>query len=190
MSDKSIDLAARAASGDHRAVESLLERHVEGLVPYLARRAGRLLLARETPEDLAQSICREVLEHGPQYRFEDDDAFRRWLYATALRKIKDRYRYHRSGKRDAMRDADATVGGVAEQDTPSRVAADREGLDRILRAIDDLPARDRELVLMSRVEKLSHADMAERLEITESHSRTLLARAMVKVTRRVADLED
>lgn len=190
MSDSSVDLAKRAASGDTGAVDLLLERHVAGLVPYLARRAGRLLLARETPEDLAQSICREVLEHGPGYQFEDDEAFKRWLYATAMRKIKDRYRYHRSGKRDALREADATAGGVATPDTPSKAAAERESIELILRAIDDLPARDRELVLLARIEKLSHAEIAERLGITETHSRTLLARAMVQVSRRVADLED
>lgn len=184
MNDSQDEFAARAARGDAASVARLLELHAAGLVPYLARRAGRLLLDRESPEDLAQSTCREVLEHGPRLDFQDDPAFRRWLYATALRKIRDRYRFHRRAKRDVR----AEVGGVSDAvtlGTPSHDAAGREDVDRVLSAVGDLSARDREILRLARFERLTHAEIAQRLGVSESHSRTLLARAVVRLTRRL-----
>lgn len=191
MSDSrpSVDLASRAARGDTRAVATLLTRHAGGLVPYLERRAGRLLLDREAPEDLAQSICREVLERGTGYAFGDETAFRRWLYATALRKIRDRYRFHRRGKRD-VRQEDGNAATVAEAFTPSRDAAGREEVDRVLVALEALPPRDREIVRLARIERLPHDEIARRLGVTESHSRTLLARAVLRLTRMLGARRD
>ncbi len=174
------------APRDEEDLADLLTAHAGALVPYLARRAGPLLLGRESPEDLAQSICREVLERGDARSFDDEDAFRRWLYATALRKVRDRYRYHRCAKRGDGREPGAATEPVAPSSTPSRDAAGREEVDRVLGALAELPSRDREVLRLARIERLPHSEIARRLGVSESHSRTLLARAVVRLTRRLA----
>ena len=76
-------------SGDRRAVQQLLERHLPSLRAYVRLRAGAVIPRHESGSDLVQSVCRDVLENLDRFRYPGEAAFRAWLYATALRKIAD-----------------------------------------------------------------------------------------------------
>src|SRR5262245_47991142 len=127
-----------AQSGDARAIDRLLERHLPGLIGYVRARAGPRVLAREASVDLAQSACREVLQDLSRFDYRDEAGFRHWLFLSAERKILERVRHHARDKRDGGREqvplSDVEVdmlsrsfGGIC---TPSRHAAAREELER------------------------------------------------------------
>ena len=65
-------LAQSASSGDRGALLELLERYLPELRAFIRLRTGPRLLARETPDDLVQSVCREVIGNlsGFDYRSE------------------------------------------------------------------------------------------------------------------------
>jgi RNA polymerase sigma factor (sigma-70 family) len=128
----------RAARGDERAVEALLMRYMPDLDRYVRRRAGAIVEAKESASDLVQSTCREILQNLDRFRYDGEEGFRRWLFATALRKIRDRHRYYRAERRDAKREAAPAPEASDEKTraffvtlcTPSRDAAVREELQR------------------------------------------------------------
>lgn len=196
MRDDLQDTVASAAAGDRPAIDALLARFLPGLQQFLAREAGALVRAKESVSDLAQSVCREVLERLRDERFEyhGEAQFVRWLQQAAVHKLQNRHRFYRAEKRDAGReiapvagDGSGTGGGLADvpagSGTPSQAAADREQGAELAMALAKLPERDRQVIQLCHFEGRSHEDVATVLGITPSHSRVLLARALARLAR-------
>ena len=183
-------LVEQASRGGRGAIDELLERFLPDLQRYVRRHAGGLVAQRESSSDLVQSVCRELLERleDRRFRYQGEAEFRKWLYGAALMKISNRARYWRADKRHPGREA--TPGRAAESSgpepfetrtTPSREAELGEQLDRLREALERLPERYREVIALAQVDGLTHAEIAERLDITESHSRVLLSRALARL---------
>jgi RNA polymerase sigma-70 factor (ECF subfamily) len=165
----------------------LLERHLPGLEAYVRHRIGRAFGGRDGASDVVQSACRDLVERLDGFRHGGEQAFRHWLYATAARKIADRFAFHAAGRRDAAREAAApeasaalaaALGGSA---SPSQQAIGSELLARLQAAFDALDADEREVVLLSRVAGLSRAEVAQTMGRTENGVRNLLHRTLAKL---------
>ncbi len=192
MDDPSRKLVERASDGDGLAADALLERFLPELRAFVARRAGPGLERRESTSDLVQSTCREVLQHLPRFRYDGEDGFRRWLFKTALRKIQDRHCYWQAERRRAERETTAEPlspsrsrgrEGPRTSATPSRAAAASEELERVARALAELPESYREVIRLHQVEGLSHQEIAGRLGTSEAYARTLLSRGLARLAR-------
>jgi RNA polymerase sigma-70 factor (ECF subfamily) len=190
--DEASDLITRVQAGDRQALEILLERHLPGLRGYVRLNSGRLLRAREASTDLVQSVCREILLHMERFQHPSEDGFRKWLYVTAMRKIKDRYQYYFAEKRDVgMEVPIASPGGAGAEEgllscyvsfcTPSAECSAREEIERIELAFDALSEADRDLILLARVVGLSRAAIGERIGVSEGAVRTRLSRALARL---------
>jgi RNA polymerase sigma-70 factor (ECF subfamily) len=183
MPDEMQKLVQGISQGDAIALEELLQRSLPGLQRFIRLRAGRLLLAREESSDLVQSTCREILQHMDRFHYESEEAFQKWLYATALRKILDRARYYQADKRDA--DRETTPGSNAAYKTfttPSQCAMSREELTRVQEAYGKLPPDYREIILLSRVLGLPHAEISQQMGRSEGAVRVLLSRALARLS--------
>ena len=187
-------LSAAAAGGDRKALTELLEHYLPEVRAYVRLHADPALRARESSSDLVQSVCRQILERADSFRHPDEQAFKRWLFTTALRTLRDRGDFHRAGRRD-LRQEVRGEGSAAHRAlleaysgilTPSRDAGAREELERVERAMDALPEDYREVILEVRVLGSSHAALAERLGKSEGAVRMLLHRALARL---VAELE-
>ena len=184
-----------ARQGDRQAFNSLFARTMPQLIAFLRVKVGRLISARESVRDLAQSVCREVLEDMDDFEYAGDAAFQKWLFQQASRKILDRQRYLRRERRDAGREVSADADPEAEARslldcyatlcTPSQVAGAREELARIEAAIAQLPENQRDAVCLSRLMGLSYPDVAERMGCTEPAARALVARGLAKLAQRL-----
>ena len=166
-------------------LDELLERHLPELRAYLRRRARGLLAARESASDLAQSVCREVIEHVDRFEHGAEESFRAWLYRTAERKLVDRYRYYTATKRDGVRvEEDGDGNGSSRLPlpaTPSHQAVAREELAAAEAALARLEPAQREAILLSRVEGLPHAEIARRMGRSEGAVRNLVYRGLAQV---------
>lgn len=202
MTEPTSRLVQAASRGDATAVEELLQRHLPDLHHFIRMRAGRLLLAKEESSDLVQSTCREILQHLDRFQYENDDAFKKWLHTTALRKILDRARYYQAEKRDAAREVMPPAGGGSSQPpdgrladmyrtftTPSRTAMNREELARVQVAFEELPADYREVIVLARVVGLPHSEIAERMQRSPGAVRVLLSRALARLATLVDEDE-
>jgi RNA polymerase sigma-70 factor (subfamily 1) len=171
-------------------IEQLLEQHLDGLRAFLRLRAGAALRARLGHSDLVQSVCREVLAGRERFAFQGEAAFRGWLYTAALRKLVEHDRRLHAGVRDVRRevclDADggadaAVLQGYATATTPSMVAMGREGAAKLEQAFDELSEQHREIITLSRLAGLSHAEIGAQLGKSEENCRQLLRRALLKL---------
>lgn len=185
MASASREVLARAAAGDPRARASLLTEHWSGLLAFVRRRLGREVRARETSLDLVQSICREALEELDTIDYRGDASFRRWLYACAENKLRDRGRHWRRDRRAAEREVSGSRDGSAvledREPSPGERAAARESLERVERAFRELPEDHRRVIVLARVEGLSHEAIAREMGRSVLASRSLLSRALARL---------
>ena len=179
------DLLQRASRHDEVAVAELLQQHLPALRAFVRLKAGPMLLARESCSDLAQSVCRDILEGSDRFRFGGEAEFRKWLFTTAMRKIADRAEHWQAQKRDAGRERGALdeeeLRGFAAVYTPSHQAMAREELERVEEAFGRLTAEKQDVILKSRLMGLSHAQIAAELGKTEVAVRSLLSRALAEM---------
>lgn len=182
------ELVRDASRGDSAAVGALMERHLPGLLAFVRAHAGRQLLERDASMDLVQSACREVLQDIGRHEYRDEAGFRHWLYLAAERKILDRARYHGRDKRagaaefsPSEAEARALLAGYSAICTPSRDAIAREELARAEAALARLSEEQREVILLSRIIGLSHAEIAGKCGKSEVAVRSLLHRALARL---------
>ncbi len=140
----------------------------------------------EQSSDLVQSVCREALEDRG-FEFRSAPEFRAWLWVTALNKLRDRLRYAGAAKRDAAReDRDSDTGApheVAGPDrSPSEAAAAKEEAALLERAFAELPDDQRKVLELSHMQGMSHAAIGERIGRTELAVRSLVYRAMARLS--------
>jgi RNA polymerase sigma-70 factor (ECF subfamily) len=185
------DLLATARAGDSKALESLLVPHLAGLTSFVRLHGGTAARGRETAADIVQSVCREAVAGIEKLRGEDEAAFRCWLYAIALNKVRDRYDYHRAKVRDIRReepmildshvDDHEVLSCYASFESPSKEAIVKEELARMEAAFDQLPEDHREVLSLTRIAGLSYAEVGERLGKTEGAVRQLVYRARARL---------
>ena len=186
-------LTVRAADGDRAALEELLDQYLPDVRAFVRLRSDRALRQRESSSDLVQSVCREVLQHASRFRHPEPDAFRRWLFTTALRKLRDRRDFHLAARRDVKREV-AGADSAAQRAllerysgfcTPSRDAGAREELERVERAMDNLPEAYREVITLTRIAGLSHDVAAAEMGRSPGALRMLLHRALAGLVAEV-----
>lgn len=167
-------------------LDALFARHLPALTAFLRHKVGGELLARESIDDLAQSVCREVLADLDTLEFRGEEAFRSYLFLQATRKVVDRHRYHHQPRRDAGRTdplPDETrqiedAGIYSPLATPSQHAGAREQLLRV----QQLPESQRDAILLTRIAGLSYAEVAAHTGVSESALRGLIARGLARLT--------
>lgn len=177
-------------SADERQdVEELLVEHLPGLRAFVRLRSAGPIRELESSSDLVQSVCREVLQHQERFQHPGPRAFKRWLYLTALRKIRNRAQHWNAAKREGERTAlraeageAALLQSYASVATASRDAAAREELARIEAAFDHLSDDHREVITCARMLGMSHAEIGAQMGRSEQATRQLLARAMARLT--------
>ena len=179
-------LLQRASRHDEAAVSTLLAAHLPALRAFVRLKAGPSLLAKESCSDLAQSVCRDVLENADRFRFGGEAEFRKWLFTTAMRKIADRAEHWRATKRNPAQERDGLdadeLQGFAHLHTPSNHAVAREELARVEEGFGKLSPEKQEVILMARLMGLSHAEIARDLGKTEGAVRTMLSRALAELS--------
>ncbi|MCB9871161.1 MAG: sigma-70 family RNA polymerase sigma factor [Planctomycetes bacterium] len=169
-----------------------LAQHLPALRAFVRLRTAPRLRQLESHSDLVQSVCREALRAQQDLEFRGEREFRNWLFTLAKRKMTERDRYWRAGKRDL----DRQLRGGADQDgetwnplefygtfsTPSLHARAAEETLRIEAAFDQLSEEQREVVSLVRVAGMTHAEAAAVMGRTEESSRQLLRRALLRLS--------
>ncbi|HVP85378.1 MAG TPA: RNA polymerase sigma factor [Rhizomicrobium sp.] len=115
-------------------------------------------------EDLRQDVYAQVLEAAKAGIPEKPKAF---VITTARNLLIDRIRHNQVVPIDAVNDLDE-LNIAIDQPGPDRSVIARDVLRRLQAAIDLLPPRAREAVLLRRVEGLSRREIAERMGVSEN----------------------
>ena len=188
--DEEHDLLQRTRSGDRRALDSLVARHLPALRAFVSLRLGGLPTARESESDIVQSVCVELLRALPEFEYRGEGQFRLWLYTAALHKLNQRHKFHAAQQRDARREVglqpntgedEEKLACYASFSSPSRVAMAREEVARIEAAFVQLPEHYREVITLARIVGLSQEELAQATGRSVASSRNLLHRALVRL---------
>ena len=195
MSESSLPLVTQATSRNRDAIEALLVRHMPGLRAWLQVRMGCQLRARETPDDLLQSVAREALGDLGDFEWRGEAAFRHWLYVKAQRKLIDKARHVGAARRSPLRERAIGMHGEAVlaafgSPTPSRELQSREELRRIEKAIAELPEDYREAISLRRLCGMSYGEIAERMTRSAPAVRNLVHRGLSRLALRLGELRD
>jgi RNA polymerase sigma-70 factor (ECF subfamily) len=176
-----------ASQGDEAAIDRMLEAYLPQLRGFVRLRMGPELRAKESASDLVQSTCREVLGHLDRFQHGGEVQFRRWLFTTALRKIKNKLAFYRASNREQGREVaapgssdnlGALAGVYGGMSTPSAEVMAREQIERLELAFDGLSEDHRKVITLARIVGLPHKDIAAEMGRSESATRMLLFRAL------------
>ena len=125
-------------------------------------------------EDLVQEVYVRVFEAA---RKEIPEKAKPFLFTTARNLLINRVRDRRVVPMEAALDLDA-LGIAIDTPSPDQGLMVRDELRRLREAIDSLPPRFRDVVVMRRIEDLSRAEVAQRLGISETTVSDYLTKGM------------
>ncbi len=147
------------------------------MYPPLVRYCHRLTGDRDVAEDAAQEALVRLFTHGVE---GPAPALRVWLFKTATHLIRDRHRVAENRRR-LLQENPVTPGATEGPERGLERSLDRA---RARRALDQLAARDREMLLM-RYEGFSYKEIAEVVNVAAGSVGTLLARAEARFAEAV-----
>jgi RNA polymerase sigma-70 factor (ECF subfamily) len=185
-------LLASASQGDTSARGRLLERHRPRLKRMVAVRLDRRLAARVDPSDVVQEALLEAAAQLDHYLRDRPIPFYPWLRRIAAGRMADAYRRHvRAARRSVEREEPPGLPGesvleladrlLARQSGPGAGLLGREQRERVRAALDHLPERDREVLVLRFLEDLSTADTAAVLGVGEGAVKMRLVRALQRL---------
>jgi RNA polymerase sigma-70 factor (ECF subfamily) len=192
-------LISRAAEGDAAARQELLERYRDYLRRMVEVRLDRRLASRVDASDVVQETLIEASRRLDDYLRERPLPFFGWLRQLAGERMIDVHRRHvisqrRSvmvehrdlGLRDAS--ADELVRRLLAGDTsPSHHVIRKEQHELLREALAALTERDREIVVMRHLERLSTAEISAALDLSESAVKSRLLRALLRMRQKLSD---
>lgn len=170
------DLAAFALAGRQDAYREFLARYKAPIF--------RLIRSNIGDEGEAMDLTQESFVAGfaALARYDGDRSFRVWMSRIALNKCRDWAR-RRAVRAFFTRALPLETAYDVAGDHPAIdvEASDRAELARVHRAIVDLPANLREVLVLRGVEELSQAETAALLGVSEKAVETRLYRARAKL---------
>ncbi len=175
-------LMRRLARGDEAAAREIVTRFAKPL----GRFAGGMLNDPAEGEDVAHEAIMRLWRGAGDWR--PDGAIGGWLRRSAYRLAIDRIR-----RRKRMAPDPEAAGLDTTPDTradPEAAAFGGEVGDRVRRALDRLPERQRAALVLAQFDGLTGAEIAEALDSTPEAVESLLARARRQLRRDLADAYD
>ena len=179
-----VELVEDVLAGDQSAFRVLVERYHDPLFRFLYRLTGN----RDLAEDVFQDAFLQV--HQSLGTFDRQRQFKPWLFTIAANKGRDALR--RANRRATV----SLSGSRGDDDSPGFDFADLRGvtpderltseeLNRLVQnAIDELPLRLREILLLAYFQKLSYAQMSEAFGIPIGTVKSRLHAAVAAFAKR------
>ena len=191
-------LLERAERGDADARQRLLSDHRERLRRMVAVRLDRRVAARVDPSDVVQEALADAAGKLSEYLRQRPLPFYPWLRRLAWEKLVKLHRRHiHADKRSVTREQlttlpDESVDELARKlaaagTSPSNHVARQEQHGRVRAALDRLPERDREVLVLRYLEQLSTAEVAAVLGISTGAVKVRHLRALERIRSLLAD---
>src|SRR5438105_4901358 len=166
------ELMRRTQNGDKAAFSILYDRYSSAVLSYLYRMLGNV----EDVESIGQEVFLRAFRFAPTYRYPQK--FSTWLF-TITRNLA--INHSRRRKRSPVRNiTELNLEGVDISGDPYQVASratddleKQEEIARVLKALDDLPTDQKEVIVLGVFQDMSYAQMEE---ITGTKAVTLRSR--------------
>jgi RNA polymerase sigma factor (sigma-70 family) len=168
LSDHELMLAVR--DGDLDCMGGLFERHHGPLFGYLTKLTGN----RTAAEDISQTVFQRMLKYRHTYR--NEGSFTAWMYHLGRRCATDHYR--KASSAPIAVDPSGLEQHPDEARGADEAAESRDDHALLHKALGRLDRDDREVLLLSRLQELSFAEVAGILECSVGAARVRAHRAL------------
>jgi RNA polymerase sigma-70 factor (ECF subfamily) len=172
------ELVARAMAGDRTAVGRVLTIIRPLVVRYCRARLGRER-SSATADDVAQEVCLAVLTALPGYRVQGRP-FLAFVYGIASHKVIDA---HRAATRNRSEPVAELPDAMEVADGPEQRALRVELSAEMARMLDQLPDKQREILVLRVVVGLSAEETAEAVGSTAGAVRVAQHRALARLRK-------
>ncbi len=176
------DLVSLAIEGRRSASEQLVRRWSGRLTGYLRSRVS----SPEVAEDLAQDVLLRALKSLPS--LADPSRFGPWLLSIAHRAAQD---WHKAKARTEVslhtqdREKSESCYAQTREPTPAEHCEIKEERERILREVDQLPERLREVLMIYYYDTVTYAELAEMLNVSVATINARLTQARCELRCRL-----
>ena len=186
------ELLLRLRSGDERAFVSLVQRYQEQMLRLATSFVPNQAVAEEVVQDTLLALLRGL------DRFEGRSSLKTWLFSILVNQARTTgTKEHRSvpvpDPEPAVDPARFDAGG-GWADPPEQWVEAAEGrleagklADRLRALMDELPARQRQVVLLRDVDELSSEEVCSVLAISDGNQRVLLHRGRSRLRQLFED---
>jgi RNA polymerase sigma-70 factor (ECF subfamily) len=147
------DLIASAVAGDRESFARLLELQYD----FILRAAWKWTRHQADAEDVAQEVCIRLGRSISQ--FKGQGRFTTWLYALVLNVVRD---LARKSRREREK------GRAWGSETLATTSSEAESSEELWNAVDRLPDKQRDVVILVYSEGLTHAQTADILGLAET----------------------
>jgi RNA polymerase sigma-70 factor (ECF subfamily) len=176
-------LVERVQKGDKEAFSLLFEKYRTRLAVIIHYRLGTTLRRDADVDDMLQETLLRAYRDIERFEYKAPGSFMSWLARIADHVIVDaaraQNRKKRAGEHVRFR-SESNPGGPepADYHTPSRIFSENEALGKFVQLVGRLPEDYRQVIMLSKVEGLTTAEVARRLDKTNEATSLLLHRAI------------
>jgi RNA polymerase sigma-70 factor (ECF subfamily) len=171
------ELMRQVRGGRTAALATLFERHHARLYRYCLRMTGN----RAAAEDLVQDVFMKMLKY--KATFKDDSEFVPWMFGIARNAC---LAHFRRTANDHASEADVDSAARPDEATDS---SQHDGQDELVRrALQQLPADRREVLVLSRYECKTYDEIAKTLECSVGAVKVRAHRAMKQLREIYLDM--
>jgi len=175
-------LIARVLSGEIHLYEEIIARYERPIVNFIYRMIGDYEHSLDLAQEVFFKAYRSLDRFDPTYRFST------WIYRIASNRSIDHLRRQSvsflslDDSRGAGRGSEGMIQLKSPSHGPEELLASRELGDRIGLAIDSLPTRYRELILLRHLQGMAYEDIArvKRLPLGTVKNRLFRAREILR----------
>ena len=190
---KTQELVSLAKAGDSSALDRLHQAYAERVRWMVRFRMGKELRSKLESMDVVQDTFLQALGHLHDFTWENEGDFVRWLSRIAENELRGHLRKLHAEKRDIRRevrlagDGSTTGGGFigplgpVGTTTPSVMASRKEELGKLEKAIDELKPEYKQAIVLSKIDGLSHEEVADKLGRSSEAVRKLVSRALAEL---------
>ena len=185
------DLVERFKRGDQTAFSMLFGKYHRRLAVVVRYKMSEELRGRLEVDDILQDVFLAAAQGLSRFTYQNPGSFMAWLSRIASDTIVDAARHQNRKKRCAEEllrfRSGSNPNGPEPVDfaTPSRVFAQQESLQILLRKLDALPTEYRDVILLAKFEGLTTSEISERL----GKSREKVALTLHRALKRFREIE-
>ncbi len=143
----------------------------------------------EDAEEITQDVFLSV--HDSLENFRQESKISTWIYRITINKsldfIKSRNRKKRFAKLISIFKVDGSVIQLekAEINHPGALMEHKEDLDRVFAAMYQLPAKQKTVLVLGKIEEKSHAEIAEIMDVSLKAVESLMQRAKTNLAEKI-----
>lgn len=175
-------LMQQVRNGDLEKLGILFQRYRGMLLNFFIRATRN----HAASEDLVQDVFVRILKY--RHTFGEESEFTAWMYRIARNAHFSAWR--KQSREKPLPEAEAAQEIASEDPRPDQVLERRQDVALLYRALETLPQDKRDLLLLSRFQKLKYRQIAQQLQCDVGAVKVRVFRATREIEKRVRQLAE